>query len=243
MPEIANGVKEQSILQWEESGTDDRYGVDTITLTEKIPKSKFPELLRSKFSVHPRFPGMAMSKRSWQREASGFYTVTYQYEGILLELPEATYDLDSTLSEKPIQLHPDFVSVLAGKPSEPKNGAVFIDPATNDRTYSDEIGVFKEFAATVPDLELGEMVKNPKGGIESYEDPAATWTKTSIVTTRPSTLRALNAIEDPDGPNPTLSDRTWKFSAVSYQKRGSIYMVRETWRMSGTGGWDADVYP
>jgi hypothetical protein len=246
MPRITSGVKTESIKQWEENGVADRYGVDSLTLVEEIPPEKFPELLRPSGSVHPRFPKMAVSKRTWTVAASGFYRVTYQYEGVLLELPEATYDLQGSLSENPIQTHPDFVSVLAGKPSKPKNGAIFVNRKTGDPSMVDSPGVaeFKEFSATVKDPEdENKQIKNKKAGIEAYLVPGATWTKTSILDARPTALSKLGEIQEPDGPNPTLGDRTWLFYDVSYQKRGFIYQLKETWKLSDRGGWDAEVYP
>ena len=109
MPAIVSGVKTQSILQSEESGTLDRFGVDVVTSVEEIPSEKFPALLRGKNSVHPRFTNLAVSKVNWAAGRHGkFYRVTYIYEGFLTSLPEPVYTLATSLSEEPIQLHKDF---------------------------------------------------------------------------------------------------------------------------------------
>jgi hypothetical protein len=237
MPAEVRGIKSQVIVQSEENGTIDRYGVDIVTRVEEVPVTGFPALLRSKYSVHPRFIAMAVSKVNWVSGASGqFYRVTYTYEGFLNSLPEPVYSLSSSLSEEPIELHPDF-QTFAGKPSAPLNGAVFVDPDTQKITTDDSRGVFREFMAT-----LGG-VANLKAGIESYLSPGATWQEIYFSTSRPTDLGSLGEIDSPSGPNPTIgSGRNWLYSGADYTRRGGIYEIRKTWMLSGRTGWDADIY-
>lgn len=237
MPAEVRGIKTQVIVQAEESGTMDRYGVDILTRVEEVPKSGFPALLRSKYSVHPRFTSMAVSKVNWTTGAAGqFYRVTYTYEGFLVSLPEPVYSLSSSLSEEPIELHPDF-ETFAGKPSAPLNGAVFVDPDTQQITTDDDRGVFREFFATVGG------VANLKAGIESYLSPGATWQEIYFSASRPTDLGSLGEIDAPSGPNPTIgSGRNWLYSGADYTRRGGIYEVRKTWLLSGRNGWDSDIY-
>ncbi len=232
MPPIVRGIKSRVIVQSEENGTIDRFGVDVLTRVEEIPSDRFPLLLRSKYSAHPRFSAMGVSKVSWTSGKHGkFYRVTYTYEGFLLSLPEAVYTLDTSLSEEPIELHPDFAD-FAGTPSNPLNGAVFIDPDTQKITTDDARGVFREF-----------MVTDSKGGVESYLSPGATWNETYFSLTRPSDLGSLGEIDSPSGPNPSIgSGRNWLYSGASYTRRGGIYEIRKTWLLSGRAGWDSDIY-
>lgn len=237
MPAEVHGIKTRVIPQSEESGTLDRYGVDIVTRVEEVPSEGFPSLLRSKYSVHPRFTNMGVSKINWNSGKSGkFYRVTYTYEGFLNSLPEPVYSLSSSLSEEPIELHPDF-QTFAGKPSAPLNGAVFLDPDTQKITTDDARGVFREFMATLTG------VQNIKAGVEAYLAPGATWQEIYFSVSRPTDLGSLGEIDSPSGPNPTIgSGRTWLYSGADYTRRGGIYEIRKTWLLSGRAGWDVDIY-
>ena len=238
MPAEVSGIKNQVIVQSEESGTIDRYGVDVLTRVEEVPADRFPAMLRSKYSVHPRFISMGVSKINWSLGKHGrFYRVTYTYEGFLVGLPEPVYSLNLSLSEEPIELHPDFQD-FAGKPSAPLNGAVFVDPDTQKITSDDARGVFREFRST-----LSGGAKNLKAGIESFLSPGATWEEISFSSTRPSDLGSLGTIDEPSGSNPTFgSGRNWIYSGATYTRRGGIYEIRKTWLLSGRNGWDTDIY-
>jgi hypothetical protein len=236
MPAIVSGIKTRVIVQSEENGTIDRFGVDMLTRVEEVPAEGFPSLLRSKYSVHPRFTSMAVSKVNWTSGSHGkFYRVTYTYEGFLNSLPEPIYSLSSSLAEEPIELHPDF-STIAGTPAAPLNGAVFVDPDTEKITTDNTRGVFREFRAR-----LGE-VANLKAGIESFLSPGATWSEIYFSSSRPTDLGSLGEIDLPSGPQPSFGSRNWIYSAADYTRRGGIYEIRKTWLLSGRNGWDADIY-
>lgn len=237
MPAFVHGIKTRVIPQSEETGAVDRYGVDILTRVEEVPSDRFPSLMRAKGSGHPRFSAMSVSRISWALGKHGkFYRVTYLYEGFLLSLPDSIYELSGSLGEEPIQTHPDFLT-LAGTPASPLNGAVFLDPDTQQITTDDTKGVFREFKATIGGA------ANPKAGIEGYLSPGATWTEISFATGRPSDLGDLGEIDSPSGPNPSFGgSRNWLFYDVGYQQRGYIYETRKTWKLSARGGWDSDIY-
>jgi hypothetical protein len=170
---------------------------------------------------------MSLARRSSERGHAGkFWRTSYLFEGFIRSLPEPTYELSGSLDQQPIATHPDFED-FAGTPSAPLNGAVFVDPETGRVTDDDAIGVFREFGSAG-----GEF-----GGLESYLDPGATWTKISFAATRPTTLRALGTKMTPDGSPPSLTGRDWLFWETSFRVRGYIVEVRETWKLSGRGGW------
>lgn len=232
MPGEVKGIKTQSILQVEEDGAIDRYGVDMITRVEKIPKDGFPALIRSKYSLHPRFTTMAVSRITWARvDAGQFYRVTYLYEGFLGSLPEPEYELDVSTAEEPIATHPDF-ETFAGTAAAPLNGAVFIDPETGKPTTDNAKGVFREFS-----------MSGDKAGVEGYLSPGASWSEISFSSTRPSGMGDIGEIDEPAGSEPSFgSGRNWIYSGANYRRRGNIYEVRKTWLLSGRNGWDADIY-
>lgn len=235
MPFTSQG-RNDVIQQVSERFETDRYGVDTVQLNVEIPDALFPSALPSSFASHPRFLQMALSRRSGNRSKPGWWSASYTYEGFLTELPEPIYELSAGLDQEPIQAHPDFVTAIGGKPSAPLNGAIFIAPATGLPTEDDAVGVFREFAATIG------STPNEKGGIESYLVPGAEWRVTEFSTTRPTGLRNLGTIASPDGANPTLSGRNWLLWSQIYTRRGSIYQVSSTWKLSGRRGWDSDIY-
>jgi hypothetical protein len=237
MPAEVHGIKTQVILQSEKNGTIDRYGVDIVTRVEEVPSSGFPALLRSKYSVHPRFVSMGVSKINWTAGRHGkFYRVTYVYEGFLVSLPEPTYVLNSSMAEEPIELHPDFAT-FTGTPSAPLNGAIFVDPDTQKITTDNARGVFREFFARAGGS------PNPFAGIEAYLSPGATWQEISFSATRPTDMGSLGTIDEPSGPQPAIgTGRTWLYSGVDYTRRGGIYEIRKSWLLSARGGWNTSIY-
>lgn len=228
-----SGVKRRVIPQAEESGVMDRFGVDTLTRVEEIPADLFPQGMQPVGTPHPRYRNMAVSKINYTKEKHGqFYRVSYIYEGFMVGLPEPTYDLDESNSEEPIQTHPNFAD-FAGTPSAPLNGAVFIDPETGKPTTDDDVGVFREFG----------IAGGRKAGVQSYVANGALWIETSYSTTRPSSVGDVGTIETPSGSPPTIgTSRNWLLWSIAYRKRGGIYETRKTWRCSGVGGWDTDIY-
>lgn len=237
MPATVSGSKGGAIKQVEERFETDRYGVDTITMKVAIPDAELSSgIVMGINSSHPRFSSTLLTRRSGVRSTPSVWTITYIFEGFLFEMPQPYYELQGSLGEEPIESHEDFITVIAGKPSAPLHGAVFVDPETGEITTDDAKGVFREFAATV-----GGLV-NEKAGLESYLEPGAEWREISFSTTRPNTLSNLGRINAPSGPNPSASGRNWMYWSETYTLRGFIYQRTRTWKLSGRNGWDADVY-
>lgn len=235
MPPRISGVKNDVIRQLEEEFETDRYGVDTCTLKHEVPDSQFPRGVLANFAEHPRFPSMTLTRRSGRRSRPGFWGITYTFEGFLSTLPEPVYELAASMNELPIQLHPDFESKIAGKPSAPKNGAIFLDPETQKITTDDEKGVWREFRIVAG-------AEFQKGGIESYLVPGAEWREISFSNIAPNTLSNMGEINPPPGSPPNLEGHNWLYVGMTYTRRGFIYQITKTWRLSGKGGWDPDIY-
>lgn len=165
--------------------------------------------------------------------------VEYQF----LDVP--TYELIIGVEESPIETHPDFLD-FAGKPSEPVNGAIFLDPSTGQLSTDDLTGVFDRFAPYKADGNL-----NPKAGIESYLDPVCTYRQSYVSSSIPG-QSGVGKI-DKDVPGPGLSkmgDRNWLYTGMNYRRRGDpsgqinqvIYEISKDWKLSGLRGWDTDIY-
>lgn len=210
----------------------DRFGVDSIELTVEIPDSLFPSQVLQDFASHPTFTSMALTRKTGQRGKPGWWSVNYVFEGFLLQIPDPTYELTTSLSQEPIQTHPDFVS-LAGTPAAPLNSSVFVDPDTGHVSEKDN-AIWKEFAF--------KGTENTKAGVSSYLVPGCEWRETKFQTTRPTGIREVGTIDNPAGPAPSLSGRDWLAWGETYVRRGHIYQVNRTWKLSGRNGWDSDIY-
>ena len=223
---------QQVVVQVAERFETDRYGVDSIEMTVEIPDELFPEQVLVDFAPHPRFSSMALVRKTGQRGKPGWWTVNYVFEGFLLQLPQPMYELAGSLSQEPIQTHANFATI-AGTPAVPANNAIFVDPDDRKRSKKSN-AIFKEFGYTA--------TANTKAGVSSYMEPGAEWRETTFETSEPSTLSDLGKINSPSGPAPSLGGRNWLAWSHSYQRRGHIYQVTTTWKLSGRNGWDSDIY-
>lgn len=241
MPSTTNGAT-SVVTQISERFETDRFGVDSIEMTVEIPNSLFTSGLLAEGAAYPArppatssaYPNMSLTRRTGQRGKPGWWTVNYVFEGFLVSLPDPTYELTTSLSQEPIQTHPDFAT-FAGTPSTnpPINGSVFVDPDTGFESRKSN-AIWKEFAF--------KGTANEKAGIESYLAPGAEWRETKFQTSRPTGIRDVGTIESPAGSPPTLSGRNWLAWGETYVRRGHIYQVTSTWKLSGRNGWDTDIY-
>jgi len=230
MPSSQSGTS-QTIEQLSARFETDRFGVDSIEMTVKIPDSRFPGEMLANFAQHPDFSNMLLQRRSGQRTEPGYWTVSYTFEGFLFEAPDPVYELATSLSQEPIQTHPDFESTIAGTPAAPLNGAIFVDPDTGWQSEKTN-AIFKEFGAG----------GGAKQGVEAYLVPGAEWRETTFQTSRPSGIRDVGTIDTPNGSPPSVSGRDWLAWSETYIRRGGIYQVQTVWKLSGRNGWDTDIY-
>ena len=222
----------QVVNQISERFETDRFGVDSVELTVEIPDSLFPDQVLQDFAPHPRFSSMALTRKTGQRGKPGWWTVSYVFEGFLLAIPEATYELTTSLSQEPIQTHETFAS-FAGTPAAPLNGSIFVDPETGHESGKVN-AIWKEFAF--------QGSNSAKAGVDAYMNPGCEWRETKFQTNRPTGIREVGTIDNPSGPAPTLSGRDWLAWGETYVRRGHIYQVNRTWKLSGRNGWDSDIY-
>jgi len=161
-------------------------------------------------------------------------------------LDKPTYELIIGMEESPIEVHPNF-EVIAGAPSVPVNGAIFLDPETGGISTDDATGVFDRFAPM-----LDATTKNPKGGIEAFLDPVVTYRQSYVTFTLPSASGFGDIDNDVPGPGfkGSLGLRTWLYVGFTYRRRGDtssdgdrfVYEIQKEWKLSGRAGWDTDIY-
>lgn len=240
MPAQVSGVKSRIITQAEETIKINSDGLATITVVEMIPAAQFQASLQKAYAPHPKFRNaQSMDVEATKSKDGQFYRVTTTYQGIFGSasgeassgggLPDPTSSVSISTSEEPIQTHPKFKE-FAGTPSDPKNGAIFIDPETGKPTKNNEKGVFREFG-------FGSKFE----GVDSYLNISCTYTVTSYQATKPKDSSDVGKISSPPGA-PKTSGRNWLYTGMEYTRRGGVYEVRKSWLMSGPGGWKKEIY-
>src|SRR6266850_916571 len=183
----------------------DRYGLDSATCVWRCPMDSFgfaPQL----GSPHPIWSYLTMEKRRLDI-TPGFLVITGEYIGITGGRTPSLFECSYGEVEEPIQAHPDFKNTIAGTPSSPLNGAIFVDFETQRKTSSDTRGVFLEF------LGIKDGVLNPFAGVTSFLSPQATMRETWIATT-PVTGGNLGHISFPPFSITLPNGANWLFTGV-----------------------------
>lgn len=213
----------------------DRMGIWSGACRFKIPPNRF-DLVPSMNSAHPH-ANFCLAERQRVSFTPGFWTVFIDYAGCVDEETEPVYELSPGTGNEPIETHDKFVSDIAGKPSDPKNGAVFVN-ANGDRTTSDLLGVFDRFSHTIDGL------RSPFSGVTDYISANNTvWTKSWTSKSAPSASSRIVKIATPDGPNPDYGGSyNWLEMPTSYTKRGGAYSCQTRWLLSGRAGWNEVIY-
>jgi hypothetical protein len=201
---------------------------------------------------HPIWSGLKAHKVTLKIEGP-FCFATIEYSGKSPfghgsgssdQLGTPIYETIISLSEDPIDTHKEFVTKIGGKPTAPKNGAIFRN-ADGDRTDgitpapSDKGWVFDSFA-----LIVGGQ-KNRKAKVEAYLNPSKIiFRKTWMSLRKPGTNKAGKLDTPPssgDPPNLT-GGANWLNMGITSVREGNIYHNTEEWMASGPGGWDPDIY-
>lgn len=195
--------------------------------------------------AHPYNTRLWMEQQEIVYTADGAQAVC-SYAGVNYEnLEKPSYELVIGMEENPISTHPLFNSI-AGSPSSPANGALFIDPETGSVSTDNAVGVFDRFLPYVG----GSL--NPKAGIDAYLDPVVTYRESYVSYTLPGVHGFGNISSDVPGPGfrGSLGRRNWLYVGYTYRRRGDpngtvnriVYEIAKEWKLSGRNGWDTDIY-
>lgn len=209
-------------------------------------------------SGHPISPYAIMERRELVYIPAGIRAECW-YAGVSDEdLDQPVYSLMMGCEEQPIETHDRFQSHIAGKPSLPLNGAIFVDTSGN-LTTSDLLGVFTGFAAlrrTGP----SSFEKNPYAGIEAFLDASSIVYRERFVTRqlpREDVAQVGHIWNAPlPGPAPIFGGgRTWLYMGYNMEQRGGrwragsaittqrvVYDITRDWRLSQRGGWNTTIY-
>ena len=184
--------------------------------------------------------GVPLVSRNFKQSEDGGYEVTLHFEGMEDTGPkedETTFEFDVSMSEDPVEAHPNFdaISEKYGWDDVEKAFPKF-SPGTST---SDGSALDKKSKAK----------KNPLYGTESYLSVGAVFRKTYASRTIPAgLLRGIGAIVDrpPDIGQfqipSTGSKRNWLKLAPKIRRRGNSVEVTEEWMLSGPNGWNTDIY-
>lgn len=228
----------ETALSIEDPGeiTTDRFGLETASVTWK---KELGDESRADFYAgtipqngdpHPYAQHLKLVRRKilWR---PGIVMMPCDYEGVAAQT-EPVYSLEIGLSEEPIETHRLF-PVFAGKPSDPRNGAIF-----------DADGRFVGFSGELVGS-LGNTTPNwPWGGTTAYLDfSKAVWTSTYYTPEESyEYLDVLGKINEPPGNPPLYNNRNWLYMGVSREQRGGAMQIKNQWMLSGRGGWNGAIY-
>lgn len=200
--------------------------------------------------------------------ADAMCIVAYRYEGGDAPEEEAvTYELDTSMAEKPIQTHPSFASLktkylwddaerqfaefLPSGGGGPRPG----DPGSGDvNIFSNESGVTGPIdrSTALSRGSGGSKTKtSPLFGVETWFGVSAVFRKSYAVPAGrvpASLLRGIGTIvAAPQGvgafrlPSGS-SNRNWLKMAPKLQKRGNLVQIAEETALSNPGGWKSAIY-
>lgn len=231
MAEVAYFGRDGLILQPGGELTTDKYGLTTGQLKFLLKPGRL-DLLPVFNSAHP-WANFCLLERRKTVQTPGWWTVVADYAGGEQDESEPEYELEVGTSREPIETSTRFVSHIAGKPSAPLNGAVFVD-GTGHPTSDDALGVFDRFRATI------DGARNELAGVTQYEAANQThWVKSWTSRARPTDGGNVGKIDDPEGPAPNYPGRNWLYLGLHYVRRGGAYSIRKIWR---SGDWSEKIY-
>lgn len=211
----------------------DRFGLVTGQVRFKVTPKKWQSFPRVG-SAHPG-AGFCFMDRRKVVTSPGFWTIVGDYTGVEVEASDKVFELQRSTRQEPIETHPEFVTQIGGKPSAPKNGAIFVDE-TGFPTSDDEIGVFENFRISI------DGSRNPLAGADSYLAPTNTvWTAQWTSRAKPSPGANVGKIDNsPTGGPPDYGDGwSWLYTGLAYTERAGAYSARESWLL---GRWIPTVY-
>ena len=187
--------------------------------------------------AHPFAWWMSCEKRN-VNFTKGFWHAICDYAGVETDAADPEYDYNPGTGAEPVETSDRFVSRIGGKPSAPLNGAVFVDFESGLETDDDTRGVFSRFKL---------MIDGEKNLFAAMQDIITanntTWTKSWAQRMKPDGGVKPVRIGTPAGDPPTFpAGYNWLEFPVVYKKRGSAYDCRQTWLLSGPGGWRTEAY-
>jgi hypothetical protein len=213
----------------------DRYGLWSGACRYKVPVGRL-DLVPALNSAHPH-ANFCLAERQRVVFSPGHWNVMVDYAGAQADDTEPVFEFNHGTGTEPIETHPNFVSLLGGKPSAPLNGAIFVD-RDGEITADDARGVFDRFRPVLAGV-LNELA-GASGFITATN---SIWSKSWTRKTAPSAGSNIVRIDEPAGNAPSFGGAyNWLFLGTSYTKRGGAYACVSRWMLSGRRGWSQKIY-
>jgi len=214
----------------------------------------WPGALTSAFDItdHPDIDGLTREMVRVDRLPGTHAKISLTFRGVPDDFPDVvkTYNLQGSTSTEPIETHPDFKE-FGGTPK------IIGQKGTNDKgARFDEAGKFVGFAVE-PAFEdpdpppFGEDYR--KAGVRSFLAASVTYCETAVFTedgfagagAAELAVTVLGKIDDPpdsDLKPPDEGDFDWLLITLDAEEVGKGVRIRKCWRLSGSLGWDEDIY-
>jgi hypothetical protein len=185
--------------------------------------------------------GVPCVSRSFKQSDEGGYEVAAHFEGLDPSgtqpgEDQVTFEFDVSMSEDPIESHPNF-DAIAEKYGWDETERAF--PKFPPGTTSEGSALSKK----------SKVKKNPLYGTESFLAMGAIFRKTYVARSIPEgVLRGIGGIVErpPDIGQfhipSTGGKRNWLKLAPKIRRRGNSVEITEEWMLSGPNGWNKDVY-
>lgn len=203
------------------------------------------------------YEGCEEVSRTWSCNNDGpnpSYIVTVVYEGGSAESDQNTYgDEDSTvwsldfeIAEEPIESHWNFDEIkkqYGGKWADPENEEdwVFGKELPSGSSASSGLGGKGK---------VGGGAKNPMKGVKTYLVMNCTASVSYTKKTLPKeVISKIGGLEPriPDAPlqfnSLDVGPRNWLKMPPQISKRGNVWQINESWRLSEYVAWPKEVYP
>lgn len=203
------------------------------------------------------YEGCQEVSRSWSCNNDGTdpsYIVTITYEGGSQQSDGATYgdeestiwSLDFEMAEEPIEAHWNFEEIkktFGGKWADPENEEDWVFPKELPAGSKSSSGLGGKG-------KVGAGNKNPMKGVKTYIVmnciASVSYTKKTLPKTVVSNIGKLYR-ELPDAPAQFNSldkgKRNWMKMPPQITKRGNVWQISESWKLSEYYEWPKEVYP
>lgn len=204
--------------------------------------------------LEPGFAFLTYTGCTVENISGGLGRITCKYSGGESQDFEFGFDDDGgkyrtelaiSTSEEPVESHFRYKDVTAEdriKIAHLKAGRMKPTATPNEYVLKEGSEHGKKFTFT--EERAAELAEKIAKGITSYLACNQCWrvqytTKNKI---RASILNKVGKIANAKGAPSISEDRDWLFMGASVQEQGDIYSVSLEWRLSGPGGWDAELY-
>ena len=234
--------EEGLVTTYELGLTRDDRGLWSGSQVYYCPKERLAELAPAHRSVHPDYPWLTLETLRVTGEEGRWLRLDASYAGVLNFTTDdgdadegATYSLDITLSEEPLETHPRYADLAADEVQVAVSLARNPSMDENNQPVQPDTSEWPELQ-----LELYDFVRT---GFESYRDGKVTWTRNWVSDERPSNLNEVGDIYEPRGNPPAVAaGRNWLFVGLRSLERGGVFENSEVGELSGRGGWNEVIY-